>query len=383
MQSIAQGWLVYALTKSSFYLGIVAAAASLPVLLFALAGGALADRVTKRNLLIATQILSMVPAFALGMLTQFKVINIWEIIGLAFFLGTVNAFDVPGRQSFLGEMVQRAQLMNAVALNSAAFNGARIIGPLIAGLAIASIGVAACFYVNALSFLGAIIALLMIKARGEPDAGRSSGVGLYGRATVFFRDIHEGISFVRTEKNILRIMMLVATFSFFGIPFVTLLPVFAVDILKVGPKGLGVLAGSSGVGALSAALMLAFRADMKEKGRFMFAAGLVFNLSLLAFSLSKNYHLSMLTLCFVGWGVISFFAVANSFIQLSTPEALRGRVMSVYTLVFLGVAPLGNSVMGFLAEIIGADRAISIGSVLCLTIVMTISRRLKVMKEKA
>ncbi|HET6516027.1 MAG TPA: MFS transporter, partial [Thermodesulfovibrionales bacterium] len=339
MQSVAQGWLVYSLTKSPFYLGIVAAASSMPVLFLTLIGGVVADRVPKRNLLIITQMLSMIPALLLGMLTDLKIITVGEITALAFFLGTVNAFDVPARQSFLSEMVQKGRLMNAIALNSAAFNAARIIGPMAAGLTIAAVGIALCFYINAASFLAAIMALFMIKGRkeGTPDRVRNDTVTV----SELSKDLLEGLRFVKNRGDVFRIMLLVATISLFGIPVVTFLPVFAEDILKVGPRGLGFLGGSSGVGALAAALTIAFIGEVKKKGPFMFVSGLLFCLCLLVFSCSKDFALSAVALALVGWGVVSFLAVANSFIQLATPDSLRGRVMSVYTLVFLGMAPVG------------------------------------------
>ena len=376
MQSVAQGWLVYELTKSPFYLGLVAAAASLPVLLFTLIGGVVADRVPKKRLLLVTQTLSMIPAFLLGVLIQLKIVTVGEIVVIAFFLGLVNAFDVPGRQSFLSEMVQEGHLTNAIALNSAAFNGARIVGPVIAGITIAAVGVAACFYLNAVSFLAAIIALIMIKGK-QGEVMRKHGTRAKGNITVLAKDLYEGLRFVKSEEGMFRIMLLVAMFSLFGIPFVTFLPVFAQDILKVGPRGLGFLAGSSGVGSLVAALLIAYLGNVEKRGSLMFSSGLVFGISLTIFSFSRNYDLSAAALAFVGWGMVSFLAVGNSSIQLSTPDGLRGRVMSVYALFFLGIAPIGNALMGSIAHVIGTDRAISIGSALCLSAILLSSRRLK------
>lgn len=374
MQSIAQGWLVYSLTRSPFYLGLAAAAASFPVLFFTLIGGVVADRVSKRNLLIVTQVLSMIPALLLGTLTEFGLITVGQIMVIAFFLGIVNAFDIPARQSFLSEMVQKGHLMNAIALNSAAFNGARIVGPVIAGLAIAAVGVAACFYINAASFLAAILALLTIKGRknGETDRREAS-------ISLLLKDLGEGLRFVRDDKDIFRVMLIVAVFSLFGIPFVTFLPVFAGDILRVGPRGLGFLAGSSGAGALSAALIIAFVGEIKGKGRFMGRSSLAFGIALLLFSFSKNYHVSIVMLALSGWGLVSFLATANSFIQLSTPDILRGRVMSVYTLVFLGMAPIGSSIMGAIAHAAGTAGAVAMGSAVCLLTVLFLSGYLRSM----
>lgn len=371
MQSTAQGWLVYSLTKSPLYLGIVATSSSLPVLLFTLLGGVAADRFKKKKLLIITQSLSILPAILLGVMTDFKIITPLLIIIIAFLLGTVSAFDLPARQSFLIEMVQKGRLMNAIALNSAAFNGARIIGPLLAGFTIAYADVATCFYINALSFLAAIIALSKIKT--VPPEQQVHWQSL----SVFLHDLREGFRFIQLNKDILRIMILVAVFSLFGIPFVTMLPVFAEDILKVGAKGLGYLGGASGLGAFTAALIIAYKGEIKSGGFLMSIAAIIFSMSLMVFSLSHNYHASLIILLFTGWGIVSFLALGNSFIQLTVPDGLRGRIMSVYTLLFLGLSPIGNSIIGLIADLFGANRAITIGSIICLITTTLMIRGLK------
>lgn len=375
MQSVAQGWLVYTLTKSSLYLGIVAAAANIPFLAFALIGGVFADRFAKRNLLIVTQALSILPALVLAVSIDLKIITAREIALAAFFLGMVNAFDIPARQSFLSEMVHKGHLMNAIALNSAAFNAARIIGPVIAGMTIAGVGIAACFYINAASFLAVIVALLMMTGQKDIEA-RS---GLENNADSLVRDLLEGLRYVKSERNISRIIFLVAILSLFGVPYVTFLPVFAEDILKSGAKGLGFLAGSSGAGALCAALLIAFQSEIKNKGFFMLFSGAIFGVSLIVFSSSRNFYLSSAALMFAGWGIVSFFATANSFIQLKVPDNLRGRVMSVYTLVFFGMAPLGNSIIGAIADKAGAPEAVATGAAACLASIIFLSGYLKSM----
>ncbi|NCO66991.1 MAG: MFS transporter [Nitrospirae bacterium] len=356
MQSVAQGWLVYSLTKSPFYLGLVAAAGSLPILLFTLAGGIVADRFRKRNLLLMTQALSIIPALVLGILTDINLIAVWHVALMATLLGSINAFDIPARQAFLVEMVGKSNLTNAIALNSAAFNSARMIGPVIAGMTISYIGLPGCFYLNAFSFIAVIIALSKINIRGEI---KESSKG-------FIRDFIEGIQFIKREPEIYRIILLIAVFSFVGLPYITFLPVFAVEVLRAGPKGLGFLVSAAGTGALTAALSLAFKGDIKYKDRFMSISALCFSFTLFAFSLSKNFYLSMVILIFVGWGIVSFLATANSFIQLSVPDSLRGRAMSVYAIVFLGTAPLGNSLIGILADSVGTTRAVSISATICI-----------------
>lgn len=363
MQSVAQGWLVYSLTKSPFYLGLVAAAGSLPILMFTFAGGIVADRFRKRNLLLMTQALSILPALLLGILTDLKLIAVWQVALLAAFLGTVNAFDIPARQSFIIELVGKRNITNAIALNSASFHGARIIGPVIAGMTIASLGLPACFYLNAASFIAVIIALSKIDVKGD----------IYESSKGFIRDFKEGIEYIKNDAEIYRTIILIAVFSLLGMPFITLLPVFAGEIFKTGAKGFGFLVGATGAGALAAALMIAFKEDIKEKNRFMALSAFVFSVSLLAFSLSKTLYLSMLLLTCMGWSLVSFLATANSFIQLTVPDKLRGRAMSVYTFVFLGTAPVGNSLIGILADHFGTTRAISIASFFCILAAMAFS----------
>ena len=370
MQSVAQGWLVYSLTKSPFYLGMVAAAGSLPILLFTLFGGIAADRFRKRNLLLMTQALSIIPAVFLGVLTDINLIAVWQVAALAAFLGIVNAFDVPARQSFIIEMVGKGSLTNAIALNSAAFHGARMTGPVIAGIAIANLGISACFYLNAISFIAVIIALSKIKAKGE-IIGNSNGI---------MKDIIEGIQYIKSKSEIYRSIILIAVFSLAGMPFITLLPVFAGEIFQKGPEGFGFLVGATGAGALTAALLLAFRGDIKDKSRFISFSALCFSILLFVFSFSTNFYLSVFILVFIGWALVSFFATMNSFIQLSVPDNLRGRAMSVYTFVFLGTAPIGNSLMGTLADSIGTVRAVTIASVICL--IAAISFSVKISRDK-
>lgn len=366
MQSVAQGWLVYSLTKSPFYLGLVAASGSLPILLFTLAGGVAADRFRKRNLLLTTQALSILPAFLLGILTDINMITVWQVAILAAVLGTVNAFDIPARQSFLIELVGKENLTSAIALNSAAFHGARMIGPLVAGVTIASLGLPACFYLNALSFVAVIIALSRMDIRG---ARKDASISLV-------KDFKEGIHFIRSKPEIYRTILLIGVFSLVAMPFITLLPVFAGEVLKAGATGFGFLVGATGAGALAAALSLAFRRDIPDKGRFISIAALISSAALLVFSISANFILSFAALLLVGWGLVSFLATANSFIQLSVPDNLRGRVMSVFTLVFLGTAPLGNSIAGVVADYIGSPALVTISSIICMAASVIFSRKI-------
>jgi MFS family permease len=356
MHSVAQSWLVYSLTKSPLYLGIIASLSSLPILLFTLLGGTVADRYPKRNILIITQCLSLLSALTVGVLADTEVITVWHIGLIACFLGTVNAFDVPTRQSFVAEVVSRGEITNAIALNSAAFNGARIIGPVIAGLFIAHLGIPACFYANSVSFIPVIVALSLIRAKTvTPGAHRS-----------FLRTIADGWDFVTREKPTRSIIGLIAVFSLFGIPYVTLLPVLAGEILGSGAAGLSSLVASGGAGAFLGALVIAFRGEIRRKRVFIPAAALVFSFGMLGLSFSGNLYVSMGLIFAASSGITSFLAAGNSFIQNAVPDALRGRVMSLYTFVFLGFAPLGNSLIGVIADACGTVFSLKIFALVCI-----------------
>jgi len=365
MQTVAQGWLVYSLTKSPLHLGMVAAANALPILLFSLFGGLIADRYPKRNLLLITQALSIIPAVLLGFLAGRGTVTVWHVAALAAFLGTINALDIPVRQSFLAEMVGKAHIANAIALNSAAFHGARIIGPVIAGIAIAYLGIPACFYLNALSFVAVIIALYRIDTRGD-IRGKSEGM---------LRDFNKGIVFIRGNQEITNVFLLIAVFSVMGLPYISLLPIFAAEVFHAGPKGLGFLVGASGIGALTAALLIAARRDIPNKPRFMSFAALTFAAALFLFSLSNIFWLSLLMIMAAGWGMMSYLALANIYIQITVPDELRGRVMSIYSLVFLGTVPIGNAIMGFAADYLGTPSAVTVSGLLCLIAAALFSKK--------
>jgi len=354
----AQGWLVYELTRSPLYLGLVSGATSLPILLFSLFGGVAADRFEKRSLLMLTQGISVIPPLMIGTLISFGTVTVWHVIALGFVIGTINAFDVPARQSFLIHMVERGSLLNAIAMNSAAFNAARMLGPVIAGILIAALGTAACFYINAASYLAVLLALSLIKARSPGEPGGKD----------MLRDIAEGMRFMIREPEILRPVLLVSTISLFGLPFVSQLPVFAVEVLGMDARGLGFLMGASGGGALTAAVTLAIVGDVADKKRTMTVAALLFPACVVLFALSRSYYISMALMFLAGVAVVWFLANANSTLQLKSPDGLRGRVMSVYTLMFLGMTPIGHFMMGSMAGKFGSVKAVLAASLACLFI---------------
>ena len=388
MHSVAQGWLVLKLTDSPFYLGFVGTIGGLPILLFSLFGGVVADRVSKKDLLVTTQIIFALLALTLAVLVSAGIARVWHVILLAFFMGVVSAFDIPAKQSFIMEMVGKESLLNAVALNSAAFNGARIIGPAIAGLLIGYLGIAVCFYINALSFVATIVGFLKMRLDEELPDGTASDKPLPAKRPFFigsflpnidkklFRnmieELKEGLKYIFTEQKIYTLIIFVAITSLFGFPYITFLPVYARDILKTGSTGLGVLMGSAGAGAFTGALGLTLKKDFENKGLLFAASGIIFPLALLVFSYSTVPWLSSVMLFIVGWGAISQMATANSILQITAPDRLRGRVMSAFTLMFLGMATVGNFIVGSIAHYLGTQHAVAVSAVLCLCGIISI-----------
>ncbi|UCF71194.1 MAG: MFS transporter [candidate division WOR-3 bacterium] len=355
MQNVARGWLVLQMTNSPFLLGLVSMLGTLPVLFVAPFGGALADNLNKRTVVITTQITAMVLAFALATLVLTKQIQYWHILVLASILGVTMAIDSPTRQSFIVEIVGKKDLLNAIALNSSIFNLARIVGPAMAGLIISAIGIVLCFYLNGISYLAVIIGLFMMKGNFNPTNRKRTHV---------LRDIREGFGHARRDKNIMSLILLVALSSIFIMPFAMLMPVFARDILKVGAKGLGMLLASAGVGALIGALSLAFLSDYRKKGRFVIAGTTSFVIATILFSLSNTYYVSLILLLFLGWGMVMQNASINSLLQTITPDHLRGRIMSLYVLFFIGMMPFGSLQAGFIADHLGAQMALRIGGII-------------------
>lgn len=359
MQHVAVGWLVYDLTGSPFYLGVAMTLLSAPIMLFTLLGGIIADRYSKRNIIIATQVLSIIPAFFFGLLTDLDIIGLRHIFFLVFLVGTMNAFDIPARQSFFVEMVGKGNLLNAIALNSAAFNAARIVGPFFAGIIIAKINLQTCFYLNAISFVPALIALFYIKDRG---VGRVSGHGSV------LKELSEGLSFVRGHRRILFMFVTIAVLSLFGVPYGSFLPVIAEDVLMTGAEGLGRLASASGAGAFIAALVIALKGGVKNRFSYMAFAVTSASSAIFIMTFSRAEPLSLALLFVTGFGIVSFLANANNFIQQTVPDDIRGRVMSAYILVFLGMSPAGNIVIGTVADWTGTMDALRIASGVCIGI---------------
>jgi MFS family permease len=328
----------------------------MPILILCLFGGILADRLNKRKILIATQIIFMCLAFTLAILTQFKVIAPYQIMIIAVLNGIVMAFDAPARQSIVVELVGKSNLFNAIALNSVAFNSSRIIGPALAGILIATIGMSGCFYINGVSFLAVIIALYSIRITHVHNVLKSNSA---------FMDLKDGLNFIKNNRLILALIAMVGVVSLFGVAHVVLMPVFANDVLKVGIKGLGVLMSAAGCGALFGALILARLGDFKYKGKLLLSSAMIFSLSLIMFSLSKAYLLSIFVLILIGFSSVTAVALVNTLLQTKVEDRFRGRVMSVFMITFAGMMPFGNLIAGGLAHTMGASFAVMSGGIVC------------------
>jgi MFS family permease len=353
MQTTAQGFLVFQLTRSPAYLGYVGFAAGVPALLLTLYGGVLSDRVSRRTLLVITQTSMMILAFILAALTFARLVQPWHIVLLAFLLGVANAFDAPSRQAFVLEMVEREDLANAIALNSTMFNSATAVGPAVAGITYAALGPAWCFTLNGLSFIAVIAALLAMRLK--PLAPRA-------RATSALADLKEGLRYVAGHVVIRTLVLVVAMTAVFGMGFATLLPAWSVNILHGNSATLGFLQSARGVGSLAAALMIASLGRFRFKGRLFTLGSLVFPLFLLLFTAVRWLPLSLLVLAGMGWGLMIVFNMANALVQTHVSDELRGRVMGIYTIGFFGMMPVSALLAGGLAEVIGEPLTVALGA---------------------
>ncbi|MDQ3870530.1 MAG: MFS transporter [Chloroflexota bacterium] len=359
MQTVAQGWLVLELTNDPFALGLAAAFQFVPVLVLGLFGGIVADTLPKRPMLIGTQASAMALALVLAALVATGTVQVWHVYLLAALLGVVNALDMPVRQSFVVEMVGRADVANAVALNSAVFNASRIVGPAIAGVLIGTLGIAACFFVNGVSYVAVLLALLAMRPRELLSPPRvqfeRTWRGVLGQ-------LQEGLAYVRHTPPVLLAIAVLGIVATVGMNFNVLIPILARDVLRGGADAFGFLMAASGLGSLASALMIAY-GQRPTLRLLLFGAG-IFGLALVFLSLSRSLPLSLLLMVVLGWGVIAIAATTNTLIQLTVPDELRGRVMSLYTTVFAGSTPLGGLLSGTVAALAGAPAALLVGGVL-------------------
>ncbi len=368
IQTIALSWLVYTMTRSAFLLGIVGFSAQIPTLVLAPIAGVVADRVNRHRMIVTTQLLFAVQALLLGALVLGEVIAVWHIVVLSVLLGVINSFDMPTRQAFVVELIEnRDDLPNAIALNSSMFNGARLVGPAVAGILIALVGEGVCFLINAGSYLAVIGALLAMRI--TPRAAR-------GEVRQVWHELREGFVFTFGFAPTRIIILLVALVSVAGMPYATLMPIFAAQILHGGASTLGFLSGAAGVGAVAGAITLASRNSVLGLGRWIPSACAGFGLALIGFSFSRWLPLSLLLLALAGLGMITHMAASNTILQTIVDDSRRGRVMSFYTMAFIGMAPFGSLLGGALASRIGAPYTVTLGGVVCLVGAAAFARRL-------
>lgn len=363
MQVTAQGFLVFQLTNSPTYLGLVGFASGIPAWIFTLYGGVIADRMSRRDLLVITQTSMMIEAFVLAALSWANLVQPWHIVVLAFLLGVSNAFDAPARQAFVLEMVERRDLGNAIALNATMFQSATVVGPAVAGITYALFGPTLCFTINGVSFIAVIGALLMMNVK--PAAART-------RVTSAWHDLKEGLRYILGHPVIRTIIAVVSVTCLFGLAYSTLFPDWAVVVLKGDASTNGWLQSARGVGSLIAALMIASLGHFRFKGRLLTAGMLVFPLSLIFFAAISALLPSLLVLVVVGWGFMVLFNMANILVQTHVEDEFRGRVMALYSLTFLGLTPVGALLSGAAADVVGAPLTVAGGAAISLAFVVLV-----------
>jgi len=381
MQSIGQSWLVLELTHSALKLSIVTMAQFIPMMLLSLYAGTLVDRLSKRKVLIFTQSAFAILAAVLATLTYFKVVEYWQLLILALILGIVNTLDIPTRQAFVIELVGKEDLKNAIALNSTIFNLGRVIGPAVAGLLIGLVGIATCFYLNAISFIAVITSLWLIRVPEKKIRQGESG-SLRG----IYLDINEGLRYINQKEIIKQPLLLLALISTFVMNFNILVPVFAQQELSQNATGYGLLMTSMGIGSFLGSLALVAWSHKNPKLRYLVGGALSMSFFLVILALEKNFQFACITLFLIGFCSIIFTTLVNTTIQLNSSDEMRGRVMSVYTLVFGGVIPIGSLFTGQLTEFVGAPGCMIISGIIGMLAtaysITAMRRKRRVHKEK-
>ena len=374
MQSIALSWLVYRLTNSAILLGVIGFVSQIPSFILSPLAGVYADRWNRRYMLICTQALLMLQSLTLAALVLGGVVAVWHLIALALFSGIVNAFDAPARQSFVIDMIeQKEDLGNAIALNSAIFNGSRLIGPSLAGIIIAATGEGICFLINGFTYLAIISALWAMHINPKEHLVHNTPV---------LQELKDGFSYVYNHIPIRSLLILVAIVSLVGMPYIVLMPIFAKEILRGGPSTLGFLMASSGVGALTGAIFLASRRDFKGTGRLIPVAAIIFGTGLIAFSFSRVFIYSCALMLMTGFGLMVQMALSNTSLQTIVDDDKRGRVMSFYTMAFMGMAPFGSLLAGSLAHRIGAPETLLLGGLACVAGALVCARNIPAFRKK-
>ena len=367
IQTVAQGWLVLQLTDSAFAVGLVTALGSLPILFFTLYGGVVADRVNKHRLVLVLQALMLTEALTLGVLTQLHLITVNWVMGLAVFFGLLSAFEVPTRQALIAEIVDRKDLMNAIALGSTAFNVARVVGPAIAGALIATVGLAACFYANAASYLAVLTSLLMMRLDVPATRGAERALDA----------MREGFRYIFGNRWPRALVTIIATFAVFGFSFMPMLPVFARDVLGLDARGYGVMVSSVGVGAAAAAVFMAGLGGRTSRSVVVLGSSVLFGVVLTAAAFAPGLHSAVVLFTLAGCVMALNGIAANTMLQLQAPDRLRGRVMGFYSFMVLGMAPLGSLQAGWVSEHFGVRASVAAGGIVCLVVAGVVAWRMR------
>lgn len=371
LQIVAEGWLIFQLSRSAYYVGLSAAASTLPALFLSLIGGVIVDRFPKKKVILVTQTCSMVLAFILGILTVANLITVWQIILLAFLLGIVQAIDIPARQAYVSELVDDKKLLSsAIALNSTIYNSARVIGPTVAGLLIAGFGLGMAFLLNGFSYIAVIVALFFIKTRHIPVKIHPSPI----------KAIKEGLHYAFSHPTIKSLLMSTVIISIFGWSYSTLMPVIAHDIFNLNAAGLGYLYAATGIGALFATVIISAYSHRMSPYIFIVGGNIIFAIMLIFFTFTRSLYLAYFFLFIIGFSLVGMFAMINTTIQHAVSDQMRGRVMSIYTLSYLGFAPLGNFEIGYVAEKWGPGFAIRISAFVVLLFGIYFYQNLKKVK---
>jgi MFS family permease len=374
MQRIAMPWLVYHITGSAFLLGLVGFAGQIPTFLLSPIAGVLTDRWNRYYVLIASQVVAMLQAFALTYLYYSGSVQVWHIVVLSILIGCFNAFDVPSRQSFVIDMVEKKEdLGNAIALNSLMFNGARIIGPSIAGVLLASVGEGICFLSNAISYVFVIISLLMMKVPKHEKVNKNRQIS---------KDMKEGFNYTFGFSPLKHIILLLGLMSIMTMPYQVLMPVFVKEVLHGDSNTFGILMAAVGVGALLGGIFLASRESILKLGRIVPFAAALSGFGLIAFSLSRNFLLSVMMMMIAGLGMMLHTAASNTILQTIVEEDKRGRVMSIYTMAIMGTAPIGSLLSGSIAKVFGSPVTILSGGIICIIGAFLFYRKLPGLKDK-
>jgi MFS family permease len=373
MQQVAMSWLVYRLTNSSLLLGVLAFAGLFPGFLLTPLAGVLSDRWSRRRILLVSQVLATLQAIALTFLVMTGMVAVWHVMFLNVLLGLINAFDITARQSFIVDTIEkREDLGNAIALNSALFNGARLLGPSLAGITIAVMGEGICFLINALSYLAVIATLLLMKIESVPKVGSKADI---------VKGFKAGFMFTFNFLPIRYVLLLLALVNLIGMPYTVLMPVFAKDVLHGGPHTFGFLTAASGAGALTGALYLASRRTVLGAVKIIPVAACIFGLGLIFFSLSHVLWVSLLLLVLTGFGMMVQLALSNTIIQTVVDDDMRGRVMSFFTMAFMGTIPLGSLLAGGFADLIGAPRTLIICGFCCILGALAYASKLTLLRD--